>query len=241
MAFGRGVTLASLLVACLFWSGGAFLRSGLASRRPRVQRGRVEMAFDPTLATKEIARAQFFLWFFGGSGAAGIGVGQVPKLYGRDQDVQALKGVGKSLGGETLGISSTLLGYPEDICIKDIRQVLDNTKKVSVAQMIAKGPKETYLATKGYLTLPAFEAANKGANPLATRVVFDIFVGAGAAPDQAQTLFDTLREDPSEDLKLFKGALIKAKVQSNSALIVLAFILTFAGKVCYESALVAFF
>ena len=64
----------------------------------------------------EGSRAQFFIWFFGASGAASIARSAFPTMYSRLSYIQSLKGEGPTLGGETLGISP-LCGYPEDLSL----------------------------------------------------------------------------------------------------------------------------
>ena len=51
------------------------------------------------------ARSEFFLWFFGASGSAGIARGQFPKMYKQVQEIRNLQGKGPTLGGETIGLS----------------------------------------------------------------------------------------------------------------------------------------
>ena len=88
-----------------------------------------------------------FSWFFGASGGAGIARGAFPKMYNNVQQIQALKGEGPTLGGDTVGLSF-LCGYPEDISIADVQKICSN--KMTVEQMVDKFPVEgNFLASKG--------------------------------------------------------------------------------------------
>jgi hypothetical protein len=46
-------------------------------------------------------------------------------MYNQVRTIQSLKGQGPTLGGEMLGISP-LAGYPDDICIADVEQIVNN-------------------------------------------------------------------------------------------------------------------
>mmetsp|Transcript_11508 Transcript_11508/g.27027 ORF Transcript_11508/g.27027 Transcript_11508/m.27027 type:complete len:266 (-) Transcript_11508:600-1397(-) len=178
------------------------------------------------------ARGQFFLWFFGTSGAGGIAATSFPRLYGQVSYIQSLKGVGPSLGGETLGLSP-FCGYPEDIAIKDVEKVVNN--KLTVEQTVEKFPQpENYLASKGYLTYSAFEQANNGCNPLAIRAVFDTFSQSTDVSDPriAQQKLDMYKEHVFS----FNGALLKSKVTGFSAVLTLLFLLGVAEYIAFGHA-----
>lgn len=137
-------------------------------------------------AEAEGARTQFFLWFFGASGGAGIARSSFPRMYQQVTYIQSLKGAQPSLGGETVGLSP-LCGYPEDLCASDIQKIASN--KMNVEQIVEKYPVEgNFLSRNGYLTFPAFEQANADCNPLAIRAVFDTFAQSTDAvePEKAQ-------------------------------------------------------
>lgn len=128
------------------------------------------------------ARSSFFLWFFGGSGAAGIAVSAFPRTCQEVRHVQDLKRQAPTLGGELMGISP-LVGYPQDLCVRDVEAVVSNP--MSVEDMVRKFPvKGNFLAKRGYLTFEAFAAANQDKNPLAVRAVTDTYYhldGCGGA------------------------------------------------------------
>src|SRR5687768_16031628 len=77
-------------------------------------------AVPPELAeTVQAARSEFFFWFFGASGGAGLARSAFPRMFQQVRYVQSLKGVGPTFGGETLGLSP-LCGYPQDVAKKDV-------------------------------------------------------------------------------------------------------------------------
>ena len=175
----------------------------------------------------ELARKAFFIWFFGASGAAGIARSAFPRMYRSTMTIQSLKGVGPTLGGETIGISP-LCFFPEDLAIKDVEQVVNNP--LSVAEIVERHPIEgNFLAKKGYLTFEAFNLANEGANPLAIRGIFDTFNQSTnvCEPEIAQAKLTSYREDPT----LLRGALLKSKVVGFFAVFTLLFLLGFADIV----------
>ncbi|OEU22013.1 hypothetical protein FRACYDRAFT_232165 [Fragilariopsis cylindrus CCMP1102] len=123
-----------------------------------------EIAVD---AAADVARTQFFLWFFGSSGGLGVALSAFPRMYSKTRYIQSLKG-SPSLGGVNLGLSP-LCGYPEDLASKDVEKIINN--KLTVSQLVEKFPIEgNFLSSKGYVTFQAFEQANSGANPLAIRL-----------------------------------------------------------------------
>lgn len=72
-------------------------------------------------------------------------MGAFPRMYGSVRKIQNLKGVGPTLGGPTVGLSP-LCGYPEDIAVADVNQLLD----MSVNDIVAENPVEgNFLAESG--------------------------------------------------------------------------------------------
>ncbi|VEU36037.1 unnamed protein product [Pseudo-nitzschia multistriata] len=178
------------------------------------------------------ARGQFFLWFFGSSGGGGIALSSFPRMYEQVAYIQSLKGVGPSLGGDTLGISP-LCGYPQDIAVKDVEKVANS--KLTIDQMVEKFPQEgNYLASKGYITFSAFEQANEGCNPLAIRAVFDTFSQSTniSDPRVAQEKLNLYKQDPFA----INGALFKAKVTGFSAVFTLLVLLGLAESIAFGHA-----
>ncbi len=173
------------------------------------------------------ARGEFFLWFFGASGSAGIARGQFPKMYKQVQYIKNLKGKGPTLGGETLGISP-LCGYPEDLTVKDVEQVINNP--LPIRDIVRKFPNDgSFLAKKGYLTFTAFQAANSKANPLAVRAVFDTF--AQSTDTCAPEVADQKLHDYRRDIKKLNIALLASKSAGWLSIGVLLFLLGLADIV----------
>jgi len=196
------------------------------SRSQSQYQSKSQLNLIPTEILSEVegSRGQFFLWFFGSSGGAGIALNAFPRMYGQVQYIQSLKGSEPSFGGDTLGLSP-LCGYPEDLSIKDLEKVVNN--KMTVGQMVQKFPIENnFLSKKGYITFDAFELATKGANPLAVRAVFDTFAQSTDVCDPriAQEKIDSYKEDISR----IKGSLFKSKVTGYASIFTLLFLLGLA-------------
>ena len=184
----------------------------------------------------EYARQYFFIWFFGGSGGAGVALRQFPAQYSKFQLLQSMADEGQTLGGETIGISPLCL-YPRDINKADLDKVLNN--KLSVTQMVEKGPKVSYMAQKGYLSYAAFVEANKNCNPLTVRAVFDaISTGDNANPIEAQETLDAF----ANDTNLFKSELLRTKLTGFASIAFLLFLLgPIVGSTCLEAAAAGWF
>jgi hypothetical protein len=175
----------------------------------------------------EASRTAFFLWAFGGSGAAGIARSAFPRMYKQVNYIQSLKGEGPPLGVETIGLSP-LCGYPVDLAVKDVEKIVNN--RLTIEKIVSKFPIEgNFLSRKGYLTFDAFEQGNRGANPLAIRAVFDTFAQSTDASDPivAQRKIDSYKEDVTK----LNGALIYAKFTGFSAVATLLFLLGLADIV----------
>ena len=102
--------------------------------------------FCDILAVRHVATTAATRWFFGSSGGAGIALTAFPKMYTRFRYIQELKSVGPTLGGPTIGINTLLCGYPEDIAIADVDQVVNNP--LSVEQIVDKFPQEGNFLTE---------------------------------------------------------------------------------------------
>ena len=195
-------------------------------------------AIPPEIAAEvQDARGQFIFWLFGASGGAGIARSAFPRMYRSVRTIQSLKGSTPTLGGEKLGISP-LCGYPEDLCVMDVQKVVNN--KLTVEKIVEKYPVEgSFLTSKGYLAFSAFQQANKGANPLAIRAVFDTFAQSTDITDPrvAQEKLDLYKKDVSE----LKGALLKSKLTGYSAIFSLLFLLGLADVVAFSHVKDGFF
>ena len=187
-----------------------------------------EIAVD---AAADVARTQFFLWFFGSSGGLGVALSAFPRMYSKTRYIQSLKG-SPSLGGDNLGLSP-LCGYPEDLASKDVEKIINN--KLTVSQLVEKFPIEgNFLSAKGYVTFQAFEQANSGANPLAIRAVFDSFSQSQdtCEPSVVQDKIDSYKED----ISLLQNTLLTSKLIGYSSIGTLVFLLGLAETVALTSA-----
>lgn len=186
------------------------------------------------LGGPEAAQSYFFLWFFGGSGGAGVALRQFPQQLEKFMSLGRMSADGPTEGGETVGISPLCL-YPRDLSKNDLAKVLSN--KLSVEKMVEKGPKPNYLSEKGYLCYESFVDANKGCNPLTIRAVFDsLSTGDIVSPDVAQMKLDSYSSDQSSDFSVFKSELLKTKLTGFSSIAFLLFLLgPIVGSTCLES------
>lgn len=173
--------------------------------------------------------------FFGASGGAGIARSQFPKMYDNVRAISKLKGLGPTDKSGTMLNISPLCGYPEDISLADLNQVVNNPK--SVSQLAKEGPNDgSFLAQRGYLTYEAYVFGNQKCNPLALRAVFDTFATSTnvVSPPEAQKVLDSFKEDQTGNT--FKNALLLSKIQSFSAIAVLLFLLGLADIIAFDAA-----
>jgi len=164
----------------------------------------------------------------------GVALRQFPQQYANFKKLSAMSDDGPTLGGPTVGISPFCL-YPRDLSKADIDKVLSN--KLTVEEMVKKGPKPNYLSEKGYLCYPSFLDANKGCNPLTVRAIFDaLSTGDNVSPDVAQVKLDKIKQDMSDDRSVFKSELLKTKLVGFSSIAFLLFLLgPIVGATCLES------
>lgn len=184
-------------------------------------------------AAMEGARREFFLWFVGASGGAGIARSQFPKMYENTRITSSLKGVGPTAGGDMIPLNPFCF-YPSDISKEDYKKIVNNRK--SVEQIVDSGPKDSYLAELGYLTYPAFVAGNPGCNPLALRAIFDTFATGtnNVEPNVAQKAIDSFKADPSG--ATFANMLLVSKLRGFSAIFALLFLLGLADVIAFDAA-----
>jgi len=224
--------LSRLTIFCILCQAFTFEIKHSQRHSRQIQRTQLDVIPAEILSDVEASRTQFFGWFFGASGGAGIARSAFPRMYEQVQLIRSLKGNELSLGGETLGLNP-LCGYPEDLSIKDLENIVNN--KMTVEKIVQKYPIENnFLSRKGYITFAAFEMANKGANPLAIRAIFDTFAQSTDACDPflAQDKIDSYKED----ITLIKGAIFKAKVTGYVAIFTLLFLLGLADVIAFGHA-----
>jgi hypothetical protein len=182
------------------------------------------------------ARTAFFIWFFGASGGVGIATKAFPRMYQNFQTTRQMKDVAAPpvargqraappVVEEMIGIS-LLCGYPQDIPVRDVLQIVQKSR--NVAELIQKYPiEDNFLSQQGYLTYAAFQKAHaKCNNPLAVRAVFDALnKGADVCiPDQAQDIMNELIDNP----KLLAPKVLQAKAVGYAAITALLFLLVVA-------------
>jgi hypothetical protein len=170
-----------------------------------------------------VARTDFYLWFFGASGGAGIARGSFPRMWNDFRAIQKMSNE-PTKGGETIGISPLCL-YPQDIPVKDIKAIVNNP--LSVEKIVEKYPVEgNFLSAKGYLTYQAFSQANADKNPLAVRAVFDTLNTNSNVvdPDTARSKIASLKQDP----RILASELLKAKLGGYASILSLLFLLALA-------------
>ena len=191
-----------------------------SSFTPRIHRQRIAAssrslpalrALDPAfLAELSAARAAFGLCFFGAAGSAAMGRSAIPQVWDKYQLTQSLKGQGPSLGGERIALPA-VTGYPEDVRLADIQQIVSNN--MTVAEMI-----ETYPISgqwPGYLCYETYVKANADSNPLAVRAVFESLSLASniIQPATAQEALEAYKTDVDllvENLRKSKALAVSA-------------------------------
>lgn len=189
------------------------------------------------------ARSNFFIWFFGASGAAGIARSAFPRMYSNIQEIQSYKDIAlskvlsKNAEAKTVGISP-LCGYPRDLAVDDLNKIVNN--RLNIEKIVAKYPVENNLwAKKGYITYEAFKKANADVDPLAVRAVFDCFSQSTEVsnPDIAQKKLDSYQDS----LDNFKADLFYSKAVGWAAIAALLGLLGLADIEAYGFAYTGWF
>jgi hypothetical protein len=185
---------------------------------------------------------EFVFFFFGGSGALGIGAAQVPKLLAENDKRKALAG-GPTKGGEALDLNPVAASaYPEPLRVADVKEIMTNLP--SVEKILNAGPKSSYMATMGYLERDGLNACLPNANPVVLCAVFDCISGGAdlAAPNEANAKFSVWQsEAQAGKYDSFKGALFTAYAKKLSAFTVFAGLIALVLDLIFESGMDAYF
>lgn len=127
------------------------------------------------------ARAEFWFFFFAGSGALGIGIAQIPKILKIYDEISQLGGSDLTLGGEDAPTNPiATIGYPEKMKANDINQIIKDAPSSEVIASLCE--KKSYLASLGYLEQQAFYKALPDSNPLAKYAIFEAMTAGGCYP-----------------------------------------------------------
>lgn len=183
------------------------------------------------------ARTEFYFFFFGGSGALGIGAAQIPKILKEYASIKLLSG-SKSEGGEDLDLSPLVtLGYPEAVKVNDAQKIIDSLPPAS--KILELGPKRTFMAKSGYMEVEGFYNALPECNKLALYTAFTAFSSGGyGSPAQYNEFVDNLK---SGGIDSFKTSVLAASAKKLSAYAVFGFLIALVLDLIIESAAQAFF
>jgi hypothetical protein len=185
------------------------------------------------------AKSEFFFFFFGGSGALGIGFAQIPKILQEYSYLSSLKESTNQDGKETLDANPlSLIGYPEPLAKEDISYIIDNLP--SIEEIYNKGPKKSYLATKGCLEREGFFACFPTINKVALYAAYEAISQGGGelvAPDSVTPIITTWK---TQGLDGFKQTLLTASLKKYAAYSVFVFLIALVLDLIVESGINAF-
>jgi hypothetical protein len=128
--------------------------------------------------TADAAQGTFWFCLSAGSGAGGIGLRQIPKLYEEVVELKELAESGTSSGGDTFQGPVASLWYPEALSVADIQKVLKAAPEKATV-ITEKSTSKAYVATMGYMERNDFIncVGRKKCNPLASYAAFDALSG----------------------------------------------------------------
>ena len=188
---------------------------------------------------KETARGEFYFFFFAGSGAGGIGLAQIPRIYGELKGIRDLAGEGPSEDGEPVNAGLSSIFYPT-MYRKDVEKVI--AKVPSTATISAQGTSTSYLASKGYIDQLDFIASLKQCNPLASYALFEALSGGSGSVVSPDVLEENLAKyrSASDPVAAFVSDLQSASLTKLGAYGGLFFLLFIVFALIIESGISAF-
>lgn len=191
----------------------------------------------------EQARSEFYFFFFGGSGALGIGAGQIPKILKEFERMKNLEGV-PSLGGDDFALPAIgKIKYPETLKTKDIQCVIDRLPAVNKIQDLAqKLDTSSFMVQRGYISRPAFIKAAEKCYPLAAYAVFDALANGSefADPRIADSAITAWKAKGADGLKQVSESIGKGNANKFSAYAVFTFLLGLVGDLVVETGINGF-
>ena len=188
---------------------------------------------------KETAKGEFYFFFFAGSGAGGIGLAQIPRIYGELKGIRDLAGEGPSEGGEVVNAGISAIFYPT-MYRKDVEKVI--AKVPPTAAISAQGTSTSYLASKGYIDQMDFVASLKQCNPLASYALFEALSGGSGSVVSPDVLEENLAKYrlASDPVAAFASDLQSASLTKLGAYGGLGFLLFIVFALIIESGISAF-
>eukprot|EP00597_Dinobryon_sp_UTEXLB2267_P000368 CAMPEP_0170074062 /NCGR_PEP_ID=MMETSP0019_2-20121128/11406_1 /TAXON_ID=98059 /ORGANISM="Dinobryon sp., Strain UTEXLB2267" /LENGTH=118 /DNA_ID=CAMNT_0010284069 /DNA_START=404 /DNA_END=760 /DNA_ORIENTATION=+ len=115
----------------------------------------------------------------------------------------------------------------------------------SLAEILKKGPKKSYMAQLGYVEREGFYAAMPAdSNPLVMYAAFDALARGGgdlASPVETEEMMKAWQSAPDGGLEGFKSALLAANARKYSAYGVFFFLIALVFDLIIESGQNAFF
>ena len=184
------------------------------------------------------AKGECFFFFFGGSGALGIGFAQLPKLIKDWNRIRKLNG--PTVGGAPLVLGPiATLGYPEMLRVGDVQKIIDDMPEIET--IVQNGPKNNYVAQLGYIEREGFiKCFSNDTNPLALQAVYDALSEGGgdlASPVQFKRILD---EWTYTGIEGFKKSLTLGQARKYSAIGVFFFLIALVIDLIFESGINAF-
>jgi hypothetical protein len=228
------------MLACfvlVFLAGLSMIGAFAPIYTPQHSSTRVDLTAEDLTPEMAVARSNFFFWFFGASGAAGLARSAFPRMYSNVVEISELGKAVTNNKSDWVGLSP-LCGYPRDVSTFDVNLIVNN--KLSVEQIVKKYPVDgNFLAASGYLTYEAFAKANTGADPLAVRAVFDCFAQSTPVsnPEIAQKKIDSYKESLSK----FKSDLLYSKATGWASIVTLLGLLGLADIEAFNFAYAGWF